>query len=170
MIRRLAILLEIIRESNTSVGKTLLQKVIFVLQEWLDVKLEYDYRLHYYGPYSAALSDDIDSLDELGLAQVRPSCSGYGYDIELTDAGRQFMEAHPLDPFELGKVDTALAVYSSKSVRQLELTATILYFAKQNTDVDEIARLVAVVKPHFSRDEVVVAFDQLRHSGKLALG
>lgn len=62
---RLAVLLALKATDGKLVGRTLLQKRLYFLNELLDLGIKF--RPHYYGPYSREVADAVDSLVSSGL-------------------------------------------------------------------------------------------------------
>ena len=165
MARRLTTILELLRSTKSKVGKTFIQKAIFVLQEWLGWESDYRFKLHYYGPYSSMLSEDLDSLIELGL--VEAPFDGNSYGITISEQGLRFLDEH-LESHMLNKtkIERAVSLIGTGGVKNMELIGTILYFARI-ADEGEIADLVNTVKPHFSEDEIGNSIQYLKEQGIL---
>ncbi len=101
------------------VGRTRLQKTIKLLQR-LGFPTDYDYMLHFYGPYSEGLQAEIGLLEHLGLLKEK-----VGY---TSDGLRSYyiIEAKPeakLDEVEDKFGETIKVIASTESV-VLELAAT----------------------------------------------
>ncbi len=78
---RVAAMVALVGNAQTRrLGKTQLQKLVYFLQK-SGVPLGYEYEIYHYGPYSFELSDDMDSLDSLGVLNVESDPNGYGFDI-----------------------------------------------------------------------------------------
>jgi uncharacterized protein YwgA len=168
MAKRLTTILELIRRSKTKVGKTFLQKTIYVLQDWLGWDSDYIFKLHYYGPYSQDLSDDIDTLNELGLIEM--SFNGNSYDIRLTDSGLRFLDENlPAYMANITKIERAISLIGKDNVRNMELIGTILYFAGLTKNDSEITMLVNTVKPHFSEETINNSLTYLKAQGVLSV-
>lgn len=167
MAKRLTTILELLRRSEGKVGKTFIQKAIYVLQNWLDGDSSYKFKLHYYGPYSPKLSDDIDILSELGLIEM--VFNGHGYDIIITEEGLQFLGEY-LEAYMLGttKIERAISLIGTDDVRNMELIGTTLYFSELTGDESEITKLVNTVKPHFPDDTIKGTIKYLRKEGVLS--
>lgn len=163
MIKRYTTILELLRRCGDTVGKTFLQKVIYVLQDWMEVQLDYDYRLHFYGPYSSELSDDIEALSDINLIDLEYDSSGYGYKIKISESGKLFLDEN-LEQYmtDVGKIDRAINLFGKVGVRDMELKSTLLYFSKLTNDEYSINKLVNTVKPHFSDSEISQAITQLK--------
>ena len=72
-------------DRGITVGHTLIQKVIYLLDAALGVKTGYSYRLYYYGPYSSDLWTDLRLLSDMNALEIGPSPNGYGYSISLAE-------------------------------------------------------------------------------------
>ena len=167
MADRLSTILELLRRSTKKVGKTFIQKAVYVLQDWLGWDSDYKFKLHYYGPYSSDLSDDLDILDELGLIEM--VFNGHGYDIGITKEGKHFLGEHletymPNQP----KIERAVSLVGQDDVRNMELIGTVLYFAKLAGDEEEITALVKTVKPHFTDKTIEGTIKYLREEDILS--
>jgi uncharacterized protein YwgA len=78
-------------------GKTMLQKIIFILSREFPGARELanlNYSKYYYGPFSRKLEEIIDDGNLKGLLKVIPTPVGnvVRYDIAITDAGRRYVE------------------------------------------------------------------------------
>jgi len=168
MAKRFSVILELIRLAKTKVGKTFLQKAIYILQDWLNLDLGYDYKLYLYGPYSEDLSDDIDMLSDLGLIDIGSDATGYGYNIAVNDKGAKFLTKN-LGTYMVdeGKLDKVISSLGTSDVKNMELLSTILYLAKTTTDKDQTIRLMQKIKPQFSSEEIDRKMEELQRQGIL---
>jgi len=167
MADRLSTILELLRRSTKKVGKTFIQKAVYVLQDWLGWDSDYKFKLHYYGPYSSDLSDDLDILNELGLIEM--VFNGHGYDIGITKEGAHFLGEHletymPNQP----QIERAISLVGQDDIRNMELIGTVLYFAKLSNDDSEITKLVNTVKPRFPDTTIMNSIKFLKKEGVLS--
>lgn len=164
ILKKYAYILEFLKSINTEVGKTFLQKAMYVLQEGLKEQLNYSYKLHFYGPFSQELADDIDALSDMGLIDVEFDPDGYGYKIRITDKGKNFLEILEIRgiKIEKQKIEKVISLMGNKNVRDMELLGTTLYFSRLTEDEKEIKRLVGMVKPHFSESQISKALQKLK--------
>ncbi len=164
-LRRYVYILEILEKIRASVGKTFLQKAIYILQEGLGVNLDYNYKLYFYGPYSQELTNDIEALNDMGLVDIKFDPEKYGYDISITQRGKKFLkklkEEYNIEPEE-NKIEKVLSLIKGQNAKAMELLGTVLYFAKLTDDERELKKLVNLVKPHFSDSEIKLALKSLR--------
>jgi uncharacterized protein YwgA len=90
-----------VHPDHTVVGRTRLQKTIKLLQR-KGAPLDYDYMLHFYGPYSEGLQADIGLLEFLGLVEENQA---------QTPNGKPYFVLRAKGPaLALGR-DTALAPF-----------------------------------------------------------
>ncbi len=162
--KKIVAILQLLKKVNREVGKTFIQKSIYLLQEGLKENLDYDYKLHFYGPFSQELADDIDTLEDLGLIDVNYDPKGHGYHIRITEEGKSFLSRFQAQyGIENDKLEKVLNLISGEFVREMELLGTVLYFAKLTGDENEIKKLVNMVKPHFPEREISKALQRLRN-------
>ena len=81
-----AILLNIKASGETAVGRTILQKLIY-LQKELKIKIEVKYIPHYYGPYSKNVAVALADLVAFGYVDEKRSREALGYAYTLTPDG-----------------------------------------------------------------------------------
>ncbi len=167
MAERLTTILELLRRSKTKVGKTFIQKAVYVLQNWLGWNSDYKFKLHYYGPYSSDLSDDLNVLNELGFIEM--VFNGHSYDISITAEGERFTGEHLENCMSnQTQIERAISLVGKDDVRNMELIGTVLYFAKLTGDEKEITALVNTVKPHFNDETIQESIRYLREEGVLS--
>jgi len=91
---RLWLPLAVIGSTKEFVGKTRLQKIIFLIQ--VEARLDfYDFKRHYYGPFSRDLEIDVISHPELIEVEAQTSLTHPDrlyYVFRLTDKGRSFQK------------------------------------------------------------------------------
>jgi len=165
-LKRMIVILQLLKKVNREVGKTFIQKSIYLLQEGLGENLDYNYKLHFYGPFSQELADDIDTLEDLGLIDVNYNPGGYGYQIRITEEGLSFLNRFQTQyGVEEKKLEKVLNLISGEFVRGMELLGTVLYFARLTDDENELKELVNMLKPHFSDSEIREALQRLKNEG-----
>lgn len=99
MDERLVVLALLQAKGKTLQGRTLLQKMVYFLNEELQLGIEF--APHYYGPYSADLADAVDSLVGLGFVREKVETfpdvqDPYGdqkrYSYELSPDGQEALK------------------------------------------------------------------------------
>ena len=167
MAERLTVILELLRRSKTKVGKTFIQKAVYVLQNWLGWDSDYKFKLHYYGPYSSDLSDDLNVLNELGLIEM--FFNGHSYDISITAEGKRFTGEHLENCMSnQTQIERTISLIGQDNVKNMELIGTVLYFSELSNNELEVAKLVNTVKPHFLDDTIKGTIKYLREEGILS--
>ena len=118
---------------HTLVGRTRLQKTIKLLQR-LDAPIDYDYAMHFYGPYSEGVQADIGLLAKLGL--VNEEChlgkDGPYYVLKAEDTPLSVA-----DRKEIGKYQEAIDTMSEADTVVLELAATYDAFRAMGSDHEQ---------------------------------
>ena len=157
---RLAILHRLVAERQ-DIGKTELQKLIYFLQEALDVPTRYSFRMHHYGPFAESIETDLARLELTGFVEVEPDRQGYGFHITPLDS--------PIDGWRrmvqpyTDSIDRTLQFFEDWPTYELELAATI-HFVRNllpNARTEEVLEKVRALKPKFSMDQVARSHQEL---------
>lgn len=156
---------EKMKEKNYTLGKTALQKLIFILKELYNVPVEYEYKLHIFGPYSEEISADLDylSTNEVLKVDFQKHNTYTGYNIlpfknlkNIIDEEKGFIRK--IDD-EINKV---INDFGNKTAKELELKATIIYIKKEGKiDKQELIDRVKEIKPYFSKEKIEENIDFL---------
>jgi uncharacterized protein YwgA len=103
------------------VGRTRLQKTVKLLQR-LGAPLDYDYMIHFYGPYSEAVQADIGLLERLKLVDETSHTATDGstyYVLEARGDALKWAESETMAPFR-----KPIEVMNAADPVVLELAAT----------------------------------------------
>jgi uncharacterized protein YwgA len=151
-------------------GKTQLQKLVYFVQE-RGVPLGYTYELYHYGPYSFELSNELSSLDSLGVLSIESDPEGFGFDISIG----KFADKFVLDPHNEGKLKKIIDHFGSNSTAQLEVKATIHFVhsvIKRKSVVgkrrSEVINRVHDLKPRYSEDFIKNCYSELEQTHWIA--
>ncbi len=166
-------------KSNTQFGKTMLQKLVFLLQESFGLNFGYSFDLYTYGPFCSQLLIDLDQVEALNGVKVKPMVTGFGgYQIE-PGKNEDFIREKGASLFKRKDVSSALGYLISQfgelSAKDLELRATIVYVANdhkrhgQVLPLREIARIVGEIKPKFSEKLIKDAIIELKEKDYIEL-
>lgn len=151
-----------LKDISPQFGKTVLQKIVYIMQEVYGVPSNYDYILYNYGPYSAELADDLSFLATMEGVKVEWS-NNLGYEISsakrtehFIKRGQNFLENYAT---EINKV---IERFGNMSAKGLELRSTIIYISKEDAlDKDSLVSRVKEIKPFFSHEEIDQAYKEL---------
>jgi len=172
---RYATIIDIIKEMKKreyKIGRTALVKLIYLLQENLNVPVGYDFSLYTYGPFAKEILDDLDYLSYLDA--VKTEVADGRYDIlpgENSVIDYIDKEAKPFIEENKEKISDIVEKFGSLPAKSLELITTIHFvvndYKENNIDFMEkdIARLIHEIKPYFSEDEVLENIDKLKQNG-----
>ena len=172
--KRYGLIAEIIERfetAKTRLGKTALQKMIFLLQRLFEVDCDYSYTLYTYGPYSADVSRDLDVVEGLAGAVVNYDIGCAGYEIHPGSKSAELRKRAFGFLKEIGpKLDTLMADFGSFNAKDLELRSTALYLAKPGVDRALLIQRVHEVKPHFSVAQIETAIAELERKSYILGG
>jgi hypothetical protein len=141
-------------------GETHLQKASFLLEALCGVPLGLNHILYKYGPYSAALSDELVVMKADGLLEAL-AVRGYGPRLQPTPAAKAQLAARW--PRTLKRYAAAIEFVASRvgarGVAELERLATAVWVRRELPEAAERDQALRVVeiKPHVSLDEAVAA-------------
>jgi uncharacterized protein YwgA len=145
------------------VGKIRMQKLVYFLQSIFDVPLGYDYKMHYYGPYSDELNDDLIAMQVSKNVEIGADPSGYGYHIVPGT------EAVATKDDVLGKysekIGKCLDDFGKFSPSELEILGT-LHFVKYIagvSDEEKIIEKTSMLKPVFPRATIEQTYKKLEN-------
>ncbi|MCE5306798.1 MAG: hypothetical protein LLG20_04080 [Acidobacteriales bacterium] len=166
---RYALIAEIVKRfqaANFRLGKTALQKMVFLLQRAFGVEIDYQYTLYTYGPYCADVARDLDTVAVFGGAQVLCDLSFGGYVItpgptneEIRERSRPFLDG-------IGsQLDRLVSTFGSFNAKELELRSTIIFLSKPGLLRQDLIRQVFEVKPHFAEATIAQAVGELEALG-----
>ena len=113
------------------VGRTRLQKTVKLLQR-LKAPMDYDYMIHFYGPYSEGVQSDIGLLESFGLVEEK-QCTGLDgspyFVLQATEQAKKLA-----DRPEVKKFHSAIQIMSESDAVVLELAATYDAFRETGDD------------------------------------
>lgn len=166
-----ALIADLIRrfdDQRVILGKTALQKIIFLLQRVFGFDCDYSYTLYTYGPFCADVARDLDIVEGFSGAVIVHDLSYGGYELrvgpatdDLRKRGADFLEQVK------GALDQLVNEYGRATVKELELRSTIIYLARPGRRNEELVSLVHQVKPHFSEAQIEAARRELEEKGYL---
>ena len=166
---RYAVIVEIVerfRAANFRLGKTALQKMIFLLQRSFGVDCDYSFTLYTYGPYSSDVARDLDVVAGLGGALVNYDPSFAGYEIHAGSASADLRGRAAAFLDEIGpKLDQLVADFGGYTAKELELRSTAVYLSKPGQTRADLIKQVHEVKPHFSPAQIDAAIAELEKKG-----
>jgi uncharacterized protein YwgA len=143
------------------VGKIRVQKLVYFLQWIFDVPLGYDYKMHYYGPYSDELNDDLIAMQMSKNVEIGADPTGYGYHI-IPGAEVVTTKDDVLSKYS-EKISKCLREFGKFSPNELEILGT-LHFVKYIAGVSNEAKIIektSMLKPVFLRSTIEETYKKL---------
>ncbi len=163
---RASAIVAIVQNATTKLGKTQVQKLIYFAQD-CGVPLNYRYEIYHYGPYSFELSNDLGSLDSLGVLNIQSDPAGFGFDISVG----KFADKFELAPKYSKKIDKVLAEFGSDTPGQLEVKATIHFVHSvvskkypATSKRSEILQKVHALKPRYTAEFIRSCYANLERA------
>jgi len=152
-----------------NLGKTKLQKLVYLLRELKGVQVGYDFRFYNYGPYSDGLSGDLGYLQALGGVKVTYDPLVNMYDIVAGDkAGVLEEKAAGFLRENRAALNEVIDQFGRRQAKDLELISTIVFVAKSGIRQErELIAKVKELKPKFDRAEIKVSLTELNEAGYL---
>jgi uncharacterized protein YwgA len=145
-----------------SLNRTAVMKCAYFLQTLRAVPLGYDFTLYSYGPYDKDVLDDLDYAEVLGVVESErvEYPGGYGYRIQATsrlesakECSSEFLSAHE------ESIQWVLSQFGGMGSADLELAGTVIFVDRESPSrsqtLQDLARRVREVKPHFTEDQVL---------------
>lgn len=113
------------------VGRTRLQKTVKLLQR-LGAPMDYDYMIHFYGPYSEGVQSDIGLLETFGFVEEKeqPKQDGSSYFVLNATPAAKSLAERP----EVKKLKPAIQIMNDADPVVLELAATYDAFREMGHD------------------------------------
>lgn len=158
------------RSKGGYLGRTALMKYMYLLQTVRGIPLGYRFTLYAYGPFDSDVLVDLSVAEtfEAVESELELYSGGYGYRIRparhakwLEKRAEKFLKKYDKD------VDWVIKNFGSFNSAELELVGTIIYVdreafgSKKRLGLDQLAKLVHEVKPHFTTDKVLQYARQL---------
>src|SRR5690554_5425575 len=145
-------------ERNFTLGKTALQKLIYLLKMLFDSGVDYEYELYIYGPYSRELASDFEYLAAVDIidSKFKNNDDYGGYKIQpgrkvktAVEKAEDFIKANNEN------LDRVIDKFGKMTARELELKPTILYLNREEgLKTCEIGKRVKAIKPYFDLQEI----------------
>lgn len=171
---RYALIAELARRlesTSPQFGKTVLQKLVYLLQSVYGVNCGYQFGIHTYGVFTAQLLQDLDYtcfLESVEMSPATSSLGGYcikpGKNFEaIIEKGSEFLNQEEVDH----ALDDLVRDYGKASAVKLELLSTIVYvdrdmkIAKEPLTREKLISMVQDMKPKFAKGEISGEIDQL---------
>ena len=156
----IAAVVRTLHKRSPQLGKTVLQKVVYLLQDLARVPIGYRFQFYTYGPFSVELLQDLDLVEGLGGVKIHRvvSLTG-GFEIVPGDRADDLIRRATTWLKEEGASDAIFRIvedYGHLSARDLELRATVVYVVRDLElrgtigDSDRVKEVVEDLKPRLT--------------------
>jgi len=176
-VTRIALIAYFAEKSQSNwIGRTALIKLCYLLQTLRHVSLGYNFTLYSYGPFDAAVLQDLGNAVALGFVREELTLHGLGYGyrihnrLPLQDVQRwsgSFLQNHRED------IHWVIEEFGNLSASRLELLSTIVYAdreadrSRESLTPERLAARVREVKPRFSEPQILQEVKSLKQKALL---
>jgi hypothetical protein len=170
---RLAVIAKLAeRAPSGRLGKTALMKCAYFLQAIKNVPLGYSFSLYSYGPFDSTVLEDLQFAEAFGLVSIEKVQYAHciRFEIKAGDKGKLKNEAGQLFAEQYSdQIAWVLKEFGNWTAANLELASTIVYANRENESqtVEQLAKRVNEVKPHFTVDQIKEQIQNLRRKSLL---
>jgi uncharacterized protein YwgA len=147
-------------KGSPHLGKTAMQKLVYLIQELAVVPIGYRYRIYNFGPYSSDLAEDLSYVEYLKGIRIGFDTDLNSYMIEPGEKS-QFLTEKADEFFGRYRegMDRIIDEFGHQKARDLELISTVIYVARalqsmKTYSEDALANQVQEIKPKFSAEEI----------------
>lgn len=124
-------------QNETWGSETRIQKVVYFLQNLLDIPLDFEFILYMYNPYSYDLRDKLTSLraDRLLTLETKRNL---GARFVTTDLGKKYQESFPriMKPFKK-QLELVINILGTKPILELEQLAIAFHLTRMAENQEE---------------------------------
>lgn len=167
---RLAFITEIAKK-DANIGKTGMMKLLYLLQEIYDVPFGYDFEIYTYGPYCQTVMSDLEYAEFADYVKVSPityptGISGYQISTN-TESEKVLTDESELLSQYSEEINRVISSFGDKTAKELELYSTIVFVSASYSNnawektKEEICSTVRKIKPHFTDETILAAYDDL---------
>ena len=144
------------------IGRTALQKLIYLLQELFNINCGYDFKFYTYGPFSSEILSNIDIMERYHAIKTHRVDYGHGYsgyEIEsATESDKVLERSQEFIKENSDTINQMLDIFRGKTAEQLELYATIVWVDRDikttSHSSEEICSIVKELKPKFDQGTI----------------
>ena len=146
-------------------GKKTLQKLVFLIEQ-KGINLDYDYGLHFYGPYSRILDNTTTYLSADGVIDF--DYSGYSHTMSI-DEDKFNVEPKGLSEEQLEEIDELIERFQGQSPSELELLTTAIYAYNNLKDKSKESIINGVQKikgQKYSVEQIQCSLEKFKYFNK----
>ena len=152
-----------LREKGSWTGETHIQKTVFAYDRLSGDRLDLDFIIYKFGPFSFSLRDELSELRARGFVEFELQPDSMGPRYVVTPKGDALAALAHVDQTLLNGV---VGVLADRNVKELEKVATALFVLtdQQNGQQDDSAlkKQMKEYKPHLHENEISSAIVEAR--------
>jgi len=141
-------LVENLQKHRGQVGKTVVQKLMFLLGNAL--KKDFGFRFHYYGPYSSFIDGELDNASSILKSVNIRWVDNQGYFITTDEKASAFTEI--LSDDEKNEIKSVAEKYGKLSANDLFIITAAYYLKEVDLSWAKLVHEVGKLKPDDEKD------------------
>lgn len=167
LLDRIAVITALVKQVQEKRGapvpRTVLMKMLYLLQEVMQVPLGYQFRFYNYGPYDARVLNDIAVAQAWNalIENCVEEASFYSYEIQVGSGADAFMSQHQaiIDKY-CEPIQTVASHFAQYGAAEMEIVATLVWidqiWYRQNHrgSIDELQREFALMKHRLAERDI----------------
>ncbi len=160
-----------LHQRSPQLGKTVLQKIVYLLQALANIQAGYRFRFYTYGPFSVELLQDLDLVEGLGGVKInRVVSEPGGFHLEPGENAEGLIQKASSLLEEQGANDAISRIvgdFGHLPAKYLELRATVVYVVRdlqrreESVEKSRVMELVENLKPRFEKQEIEKSISDL---------
>lgn len=137
------------KDSDKQVGKTVIQKMIYLLTTRVE-SVDFDYEMYHYGPFSREISRGLNKAADLGLVEIEWK-HNQGYFIKPTSE----VESTDVSSKIKKEIDEIVEKYHAFTAVDLSIIATGIYVKQHSEKLGKaLIEIVSSLKSKYSKTRI----------------
>ncbi len=155
------------KDNNGYLGRTALQKILYFVK-YSGVEVGYRFQIHYYGPFSEDLYEDVDRLcADYVIKDIVPEHRYSNYVLDRN--AEKLLEKHCLNEKDIKLIHEIVEALHPFTPKELELYSTLDYICRDlGSSIEEAAvlsRFKEIKSTKFEEETVKNAFSKMTSVG-----
>ena len=161
--------IQLLADQDIKCSKRRIQKLIYYLQELMNVPMGFNFILYKHAPYSFDLNYELTGLRADGVIRLETQWEYVPYMV-VTKQGQYIQDHFPktLKKYE-ASIEFITAEFGNRSIEELERLTSALYVTHHKTDsgaaIEDRSKKLTTLKPHIPDD---LALRAMRESDRIA--
>jgi uncharacterized protein YwgA len=130
------------QQSKRQVGKTKIQKLVYLLTR--EGIADFDYSMHYYGPYSTKVAEELSIAEKAEIIQSRQNGENRGFFLSV-DEEKEGKFEYLLKDDEMAGIDAIVDKFGRFDAKELSIISTY-HFLNASSDLTQEELVIEIHK------------------------